>query len=67
VPDDPRVLGAVDRTFAAHRLTTHRVGTVVAGEGKHVLLHGRTWSAMATSSDTDSSSGGRGREPERPR
>jgi phosphoribosylformylglycinamidine cyclo-ligase len=38
VPDEVRALGAVERAFAAHGFTTHRIGTVVAGEGKQVLL-----------------------------
>jgi phosphoribosylaminoimidazole (AIR) synthetase len=38
VPDDLKVLGAVEKTFAAHRLDTRRIGKVVADERRRVFL-----------------------------
>jgi phosphoribosylaminoimidazole (AIR) synthetase len=38
VADDPAVLGAVEQAFAAHRFATHRIGRVVAGDAKQVVL-----------------------------
>jgi phosphoribosylformylglycinamidine cyclo-ligase len=41
VPDDPAALRAVHAAFAAHGFAAGRIGTVVAGEGKRVLLPGQ--------------------------
>ncbi len=38
IPDDAPVLHVVEQTFAAHRFETHRIGRVVAGERKQVVL-----------------------------
>jgi phosphoribosylformylglycinamidine cyclo-ligase len=38
VPADPLFLQAVEQTFAAHRFETHRIGKVVAGEERRVVL-----------------------------
>ena len=38
VPDDFKVLRAVEETFAAHRFATHMIGKVVADERRRVFL-----------------------------